>query len=70
MSREYMDWCNEESIYPPGILPDEQFRPTGLGLLLVRELLEKIKGKLQVRRGEDTGTVMILEFPSLYKNLI
>jgi K+-sensing histidine kinase KdpD len=63
MSREYIDWCNTEAIYTSGILPGEDFRPSGLGLLLVRELLGKIKGRLQVTRGTRSGTIMLLEFP-------
>jgi signal transduction histidine kinase len=58
MSEEYMDWCNQACACPPG----EDFRPTGLGLLLVRELLSKIGGRLEASRGEHGGTVMALEF--------
>jgi signal transduction histidine kinase len=63
MSREYMDWCNKELMNTSGILTDEDFRPPGLGLLLVRDLLGKVKGKLQVSRGQHTGTTVVLEFP-------
>jgi signal transduction histidine kinase len=65
MSREYMDWCNK-----PDASLDEDFRPPGLGLLLIRELIGKTGGKMCVSRGKqatgkgsDEGTVMILEFP-------
>ncbi len=63
MSREYIDWCNKEIINTSGILTEDDFRPPGLGLLLVRDLLVKVKGKLQVSRGQHTGTTVVLEFP-------
>jgi signal transduction histidine kinase len=63
MNREYMDWCNKEIINTSGILTEDDFRPPGLGLLLVRDLLAKVKGKLQVSRGQHTGTTVVLEFP-------
>lgn len=62
MSREYMDWCNTEAAGFLGPKPGEDFRPAGLGLMLVRELLGRIKGKLIVSRGEQGGTVMVLDF--------
>jgi signal transduction histidine kinase len=63
MSREYIDWCNKEIVNTSGILTEDDFRPPGLGLLLVRDLLVKVKGKLQVSRGQHTGTTVVLEFP-------
>jgi signal transduction histidine kinase len=62
MSREFIEWLNTaaEGLHTP--LPGEEFSPSGLGLMLVRELLGRIKGKLVVSRGEQGGTVMVLEF--------
>lgn len=62
MSREYIEWCNTEAAGLLGPVPGEDFRPAGLGLMLVRELLGRIKGKLVVSRGEQGGTVMELAF--------
>ncbi|WP_133994567.1 sensor histidine kinase [Dinghuibacter silviterrae] len=62
MSREYIEWCNTEAAGFDTPLPGEDFRPPGLGLMLVRELLGRIKGKLVVSRAEEGGTVMMLEF--------
>jgi K+-sensing histidine kinase KdpD len=62
MSREYIEWCNTAAAGYSAPRPGEDFRPAGLGLMLVRELLGRIKGKLIVSRGEQGGTVMVLEF--------
>jgi signal transduction histidine kinase len=70
MSREYMEWCNREATHPTGYLPGEEFRPSGLGLQLVRELLGRIKGRLVVSRGEEGGTVMAWNFWTAFENLI
>lgn len=65
MSKAYMDWTNK-----PNATLDEDFRPPGLGLLLIKELMYKVKGRMKVSKGKidagsgkDAGTVMILEFP-------
>lgn len=70
MSREYIEWCNTEAAGFAGPLPGEDFRPAGLGLMLVRELLGRIKGRLVVSRGEQGGTVMALEFSYNNKKLV
>jgi signal transduction histidine kinase len=62
MSREYMEWCNQPCTCPSGYLSGEGFRPTGLGLLLVRELLDKIGGRLAAGRSAQGGTVVVIEF--------
>ena len=63
MSWEYMEWFNKQRVYTEKKFTEEAFRPTGLGLLLVNKLLDKVGGKLKISRGENEGTRMVLEFP-------
>jgi signal transduction histidine kinase len=56
MSHECMDWCNGTPEHGHGA------GPGGLGLLLVRELLDKIHGRLKVTQASPSGTVVALEF--------
>ena len=58
MNKNYMDWFNKEDAPL-----DDHFRPPGLGLLLIKELMHKVKGRTTVSKGGNTGTTITLAFP-------
>jgi len=55
MRHELMDWCNS----PNAAEPEDQ---TGMGLLIVKELVTLLNARLHVIRGNGRGTVMQIVF--------
>jgi signal transduction histidine kinase len=55
MRQSLMDWCN-------GKQEEQSAGQTGMGLLIVKELVSLIDAKLKVERGAEKGTVMKIVF--------
>jgi len=56
-----------EQIFNPFYTTKEPGKGTGLGLFIVRQIVEKNKGKISVRSKVGTGTTFTLEFPAAVK---
>ena len=59
MRQSLMDWCN-------GVQEEQSAGQTGMGLLIVKELVSLIDAGLKVERGVEKGTVMkiVFEYPT------
>ncbi|MGN6418262.1 MAG: sensor histidine kinase [Pseudobacter sp.] len=60
MNREMQHWCNEENVY--GAAEKGFTSRTGLGLIIVKDLVTQMKGRIHVSDAEDGGTVVELIF--------
>jgi signal transduction histidine kinase len=60
MIPEIVDWCNDPDVIKQE--GNENTIPMGLGLLIVKELLASIDGKLRVESNPGKGTRMMLVF--------
>jgi signal transduction histidine kinase len=56
MRQSLMDWCN-------GVKEEQSAGQTGMGLLIVKELVSLIDARLKVERGVENGTVMKITLP-------
>lgn len=54
MRQALMDWCNQDLEQTPG--------QTGMGLLIVKELVSLVNARLHVVKGRERGTVMQIVF--------
>ena len=52
-----------EQIFNPFYTTKDPGKGTGLGLFIVRQVVERNKGKISVRSKVGEGTAFILEFP-------
>ena len=59
-----------ETIFNPFYTTKEPGKGTGLGLFIVRQVVEKNKGKISVKSKVDEGTTFTLEFPISVKEKV
>lgn len=60
MNKEMQQWCNEENT--SGAAEKGFTSRTGLGLIIVKDLVTQMKGRIHVRDASDGGTVVELIF--------
>lgn len=59
-----------EQIFNPFYTTKEPGKGTGLGLFIVRQIVEKNKGRISVKSKVNEGTVFTLEFPNAAKERV
>lgn len=59
-----------DQIFNPFYTTKEPGKGTGLGLFIVRQVVERNKGRISVRSKVEEGTTFILEFPAVVKEKV
>lgn len=65
MDRQY-PWKKQESIFRPGYSSKNS---TGLGLSIVKQLVEEMNGRIRLNSNLEAGTEFIIEIPILTQPL-